>query len=92
MSNNLSKNTRKILKETVTLDKAKLNLSYVIVDCGRRDKLRDRFAELGFVEGATVAVIKKAPLGDPLEVRVMNYRVCARASELRRFTVRQTDE
>lgn len=87
MSNNFLKKTDKIFHDYISLDKAELNVAYVIVSCNLPDRLQERFAELGFVVGAEVKVIKAAPLGDPLEVNVMGYSLCARASELKHFNV-----
>ncbi|MEQ8350615.1 MAG: FeoA family protein [Leptospiraceae bacterium] len=44
-----------------------------------------RLAELGFVPGETVQVLKRAPLGDPLEVRVMDSSMCIRMEQARRI-------
>ncbi|MCB1190756.1 MAG: ferrous iron transport protein A [Leptospiraceae bacterium] len=41
----------------------------------------ERLVELGLVIGEEVLMIKKAPLGDPLEIKVMNYNLCIRKSE-----------
>lgn len=85
MSNKFStKNNKNI---TIALDKAEPNAVYKIISCSLPAKLKNRFAELGFVEGAEVTVTKKAPLGDPLEVKILSYSLCARANELKRFTV-----
>ncbi|HPN39148.1 MAG TPA: FeoB small GTPase domain-containing protein, partial [Melioribacteraceae bacterium] len=42
---------------------------------------RKRITEMGFVKGKTVKVIKNAPLQDPIEYEIMNYRVTLRRSE-----------
>ena len=42
---------------------------------------RKRIGEMGFVFGTSVKVIKKAPLLDPVEYELMNYRVSLRKSE-----------
>jgi len=42
---------------------------------------RKRINEMGFIPGTTVKVIKKAPLQDPVEYELMNYRVSLRKSE-----------
>ena len=42
---------------------------------------RKRINEMGFIPGTTVKVIKKAPLQDPIEYELMNYRVSLRKSE-----------
>src|ERR687897_329977 len=49
--------------------------------------LARRLMEMGVVPGAPVRVIKAAPLGDPLEVRVRNYHLALRRSEARTITV-----
>ena len=42
---------------------------------------RKRINEMGFVPGTTVKVIKKAPLGDPMELELMGYRISLRKNE-----------
>ena len=42
---------------------------------------RKRINEMGFISGTTVKAIKKAPLQDPVEYELMNYRVSLRNSE-----------
>ena len=37
--------------------------------------------EMGLIEGTEVQVIRRAPLGDPLHVRVGDYELSLRASE-----------
>ena len=46
-----------------------------------------RLMEMGVVPGAPVRVIKSAPLGDPLEVRVRNYHLALRRSEAQTVSV-----
>jgi ferrous iron transport protein A len=48
--------------------------------------------EMGVVPGAPVRVIKAAPLGDPLEVRVRNYHLALRRSEAQTVSVVMSDE
>lgn len=51
--------------------------------------LRRRLLELGFVRGAPVTVVRRAPLGDPLEVRVNGTDLALRAADLQGIRVRQ---
>jgi ferrous iron transport protein A len=51
-----------------------------------------RLMEMGVVPGAPVRVIKAAPLGDPLEVRVRNYHLALRRSEAQTVSVVTSDE
>ena len=40
-----------------------------------------RLMEMGLVEGAQVQVLRRAPLGDPLHVRLGDYELSLRSSE-----------
>lgn len=40
-----------------------------------------RLRDLGIISGEAVKLLKKAPLGDPIEIRIMNYDLCLRRSE-----------
>lgn len=40
-----------------------------------------RLRDLGLITGESVRVLKKAPMGDPIELRIMNYDLCIRRSE-----------
>ncbi len=40
-----------------------------------------RLMEMGVIEGAVVQVLRRAPLGDPLQVRVGDYELSLRQSE-----------
>jgi ferrous iron transport protein A len=46
-----------------------------------------RLMEMGVVPGAQVRVIKAAPLGDPIEVRVRGYHLALRRTEAQTITV-----
>jgi ferrous iron transport protein A len=41
-----------------------------------------RLTELGFVPGTEVMVLRRAPLGDPIEIELRGYRVCLRRQDL----------
>jgi ferrous iron transport protein A len=51
-----------------------------------------RLMEMGVVPGAPVRVVRVAPLGDPLEVRVRNYHLALRRSEAQSISVVMSDE
>ncbi len=40
-----------------------------------------RLMEMGIVPGVSVRVVKSAPFGDPLEIRVRGYNLAMRKSE-----------
>ncbi len=46
-----------------------------------------RLLDLGFVPGTDVRVVRRAPLGDPVEYELRGYRVCLRRAEALRIHV-----
>lgn len=50
--------------------------------------LRRRLMELGLVRGARVTVLRRAPLGDPLELQVGHSLLALRRADLLAITVR----
>lgn len=41
-----------------------------------------RLREMGFVPGTAVQVLRRGPLGDPVEVELRGYRICLRRRDL----------
>ncbi|MFF9073764.1 ferrous iron transport protein A [Streptomyces sp. NPDC014872] len=49
-----------------------------------------RLFDLGFAPGADVAVLRRAPLGDPVVLRVAEYEVALRKTQTAGIRVRRT--
>jgi Fe2+ transport system protein FeoA len=62
------------------------NAEIVSIDCGRR--LSRRLMEMGLLPGTQVRVVRVAPLGDPIELRVRNYSLSVRRAEAAKIAVR----
>ncbi len=58
-----------------------------VVSVDGKSALVRRMMEMGVVPGASVRVIKSAPLGDPLEISVCCYRLALRRAEAQAVTV-----
>ena len=41
-----------------------------------------RLVDLGFVAGTALRVIRRAPLGDPVEIEIRGTRICLRRQDL----------
>jgi ferrous iron transport protein A len=54
------------------------------------DALGQRLLEMGLLEGDEVEVVGFAPLGDPMEVRLRDYRLSLRRAEAARILVSVT--
>lgn len=51
------------------------------------DALMQRLLEMGLLEGEEIEVVGFAPLGDPMEIRLRDYRLSLRRQEAARVTV-----
>ena len=58
----------------------------VSIDCERR--LSRRLMEMGLLPGTRLRVVRVAPLGDPIELRVRNYSLSLRRAEAAKIAVR----
>ena len=46
-----------------------------------------RLMDMGVIRGTTVEVVRKAPLGDPIEVRLRGFMLTVRRTEAEQITV-----
>jgi ferrous iron transport protein B len=63
----------------------------IILKIKGRGQFRQRLSEMGFVVGKKVEVIKKAPLRDPIEYKIMGYHISLRNSEAQLIEVVKGD-
>jgi ferrous iron transport protein A len=77
---------------TLSLDELPIGAQARVLAVNGSGPVARRLMEMGVVPGAPVRVIKAAPLGDPLEVRVRNYHLALRRNEAQTITVMLSDE
>ncbi len=70
-----------------TLDQLQLNQRGRIDALDGEDALVQRLLEMGLLDGEEVEVIGFAPLGDPMELRLRDYRLSLRRAEAARVRV-----
>ena len=56
--------------------------SALVLSVGAANPMRRRLLELGLVRGAAVNVVRRAPLGDPIEIRIGSTHLALRAADL----------
>ena len=64
----------------------------VIVKVKGHGAFRKRITEMGFIKGKKVTVVKNAPLKDPIEYQILDYKVSLRRSEARLIEVVTIEE
>ncbi len=72
-----------IAPKAVTLDDLKVSENSQIRALVGCPAMQQRLGEMGLTPGATVQVIRVAPLGDPVQILVRNYQLSLRRSESR---------
>jgi Fe2+ transport system protein FeoA len=51
------------------------------------EEMPRRLQDLGFVPDTELQVVRRAPLGDPVEIEIRGYRLCLRLAQLRGLRV-----
>lgn len=73
----------------MTLDNLAPGKSAVIKAVGGEGELRLRLLDMGLIPGTRVTVSKRAPMGDPVELRVRGYELTLRGEDVRNITVEE---
>ncbi|AFL98776.1 ferrous iron transporter FeoB [Desulfitobacterium dehalogenans ATCC 51507] len=63
-----------------------------IVSVGGKGALRQHFLDMGVIPGAIVTMVKLAPLGDPMEVRIHGYELTLRLADAEEIEILAVDE
>lgn len=70
-----------IQPQLTTLKDIKIGECAEVVEINARGPLRRRFMDMGITRGTMIEVMKYAPMGDPMELRLRNYVLSIRKSE-----------
>ena len=74
-------------EKTMTLAELKPGETRRIVRVGSVGSIRRRIVDMGAVSGTSVTMVKVAPLGDPMEVKIKGYSLTLRKEEAQAITV-----
>lgn len=77
---------------TITLNELSVGQSATVECVGGSGALRQHFLDMGLIPQATVTLVKRAPMGDPIEVRIRSYELTLRVAEACEITVRDVRE
>ena len=76
----------------MTLKELKIGQSAIIRTVGGEGALRQHFLDMGVIPGAEVRVVKLAPMGDPMEVRLHGYELTLRLADADQITIQPIEE
>ncbi len=65
----------------MTLDQLEIGKSAIVKKVGGIEEIRLRFLDMGIIPHTKVTMMKAAPLGDPVEIRLRNYELTLRKQE-----------
>ena len=62
----------------MTLNELAVGASARINEVGGEGALRQHFLDMGLIPGAEVTLVKFAPMGDPMELKIHGYQLTLR--------------
>ena len=75
-------------QKKTTLDRLRAGEMGQLLTVGGEGALRQHFLDMGLIPGAEVTLVKFAPMGDPLEVRIHDYELTLRLADAAKIEVK----
>ncbi len=76
----------------MTLNELDIGKSAEILSVGGTGALRQHLLDMGLIPGANVTMVKLAPMGDPMELRIHSYELTLRIADAANIEIRETAE
>ena len=71
----------------MTLRELEIGKTAIITSVGGEGSLRQHFLNMGLIPGAEVTLVKYAPMGDPMQLKVQGYELTLRLSDAKKIEV-----
>ena len=71
----------------MTLKELQIGKTGIVKEVGGEGALRQHFLDMGIIPGACITVVKYAPMGDPVEVRIHGYALTLRLEDADRILI-----
>ena len=71
----------------MTIKDLKIGETATIIEVGGSGALRQHFLDMGLIQGTEVTVVKYAPMGDPVELRIHGYELTVRLEDAGKIQV-----
>lgn len=76
----------------MTLRDLQMGESAVITTVGGRGALRQHFLDMGMIPGVQVTLVKYAPMGDPMELRLHGYELTLRLADAEQIQIEEVQK
>ena len=73
----------------MNLKELEIGKSAVILSVGGEGALRQHFLDMGLIPGAEVTLMKLAPMGDPMELKIHGYELTIRLDDAEKIKIRE---
>ncbi len=70
-----------------SLNNLPIGKTATVVSVGGEGSLRQHFLDMGIIPDAMVTMVKHAPMGDPLEIRIHGYELTLRLDDARKIEI-----
>ncbi|KAB2643699.1 MAG: ferrous iron transport protein A [Verrucomicrobia bacterium] len=67
------------------------NEEAVVLELPKEERIANRLREMGLLPGTTIVFVRRAPLGDPLEIRLRGYSLSLRQNEAASILVKKRE-
>ena len=71
------------------LENLAIGKSAVIASVGGTGALRQHFLDMGLIQGVEVTMVKYAPMGDPIEIKIHDYELTLRKEDAQKIVVKE---
>ena len=72
----------------MTLKDLEIGKSAIVTTVGGDGALRQHFLDMGVIPGAEVTVVKLAPMGDPMELKLHGYELTIRVADAEKIGIK----
>ena len=72
---------------TMTMKDLEIGKTAVVCTVGGEGALRQHFLDMGVIPGAEVTLVKYAPMGDPMELRIQGYELTLRLADAEKIAI-----
>lgn len=76
---------------SLPLSELQPNDQAVVLQLPADQKIASRLREMGLLRGTTITFVRRAPLGDPLEIRLRGYNLSLRHCDAATVLVEKTN-
>ncbi|MBR0128145.1 MAG: ferrous iron transport protein B [Firmicutes bacterium] len=80
------------MSKEIRLDQLEIGKTATVVSVGGEGALRQHFLDMGLIPDVDVTLVKYAPMGDPIELKIHGYELTLRLEDAKHIRIRDVRE